>query len=1056
MTHDSPDVLFFKSESDGNPRGYSYITIAKSDYVLQEGDVFEYEIFIDVASPRIQAGADITFASGRALRDLNIVDQYWQTSKPYAYLLDAAGSWFHRRMDLSSLAGEKLSSVEIAIVAPLAGVYVACFKRLVVTRNGEVVASFYESGEPERREEALQLGFSKNVVEPIRQEEYRAALLRSVDPPRISPDVQFAKRIVETLADERDRLAPLIDEAIAALDFDAFRDNDDERYLASVRRAQKILAPLLARAKDYTTHLIGHAHIDMNWLWVWAETEEVILRDARTIVSLMERFPFFKFSQSQAVVYDVIRKRDPELFERVKKFVAAGQWEVSASMWVEGDENMASGESLARQFLLANRFVKRHFGVEPEVCWQPDLFGHVRTMPQILRQCGVKYYYHMRCAKENPSVVRWRGPDGSEVIAAATPDYNGTMGPETRYRPLELDERQGLKDYLHCYGVGDHGGGPTIRDINRGLELIDDPFAVSARFSTVEEYFRTVEAKRPELPVVDDELQFIFEGCYTTHADIKRVNREGENALVAAETFCAIAEPYELPYPRQVLKRGWERVCFNQFHDILPGSAIHAVYEEAVPAAEAAITGARSATEKSFEAIAEQIDCSGFAETPLVVFNPASAARTDLVETSLPLAGEEGVEILDETGAVVPSQIVSRNVGAATVAFVAENVPSIGYRAYQWRRSRKSDNAGANLIDDDLRLENERLSVAIDATTGAVSSFVDKRDDFDYVGGAGFNGFQLLSEKPVEMSAWEIGEIAETTTLASPTRVAIVERGPVRATVEIVHEWEGSRLIQRVSLIKDADYLESRVVVEWNETGDRNRGGKFLKAAFPSSLAPDKILARCEVPFGDVARDPNGAEYPTQRWTRVADDERGLTVANDAKYGCDANGATVRLSLLRASYDPDPEPDRGVHRFRFAVKPSRTANEARQFGEAFNQGLPAISVFKKEGALPTSRSFVSIDNPNVAFSTLKKAEDDDDLIFRAYETSGEKTDATITLGFDVENFRATDMLERPTTEEPTPIENNAFVARFDPYEIKTFKIKRASFAWEKRHDFKPV
>ena len=230
MTHDSPDVLFFKSESDGNPRGYSYITIAKSDYVLQEGDVFEYEIFIDVASPRIQAGADITFASGRALRDLNIVDQYWQTSKPYAYLLDAAGSWFHRRMDLSSLAGEKLSSVEIAIVAPLAGVYVACFKRLVVTRNGEVVASFYESGEPERREEALQLGFSKNVVEPIRQEEYRAALLRSVDPPRISPDVQFAKRIVETLADERDRLAPLIDEAIAALDFDAFRDNDDERY----------------------------------------------------------------------------------------------------------------------------------------------------------------------------------------------------------------------------------------------------------------------------------------------------------------------------------------------------------------------------------------------------------------------------------------------------------------------------------------------------------------------------------------------------------------------------------------------------------------------------------------------------------------------------------------------------------------------------------------------------------------------------------------------------------------------------------------------------------
>jgi alpha-mannosidase len=1056
MANDSPDVLFFKSESDGHPRGYSYITIATSDHVVQVGDVFEYEIFIDVASPRIQAGADITFASGRALRDLNIVDQHWQTSKPYAYLLDASGSWFHRRMDLSSLAGERIESVEIAIVAPLEGVYVACFKRVVVTRDGEVVASFYESGEPERRDEALQLGFSKNVVEPIREREYRASLLRYVDPPRVFPDVQFAKRLVEILPDERDRLAPLIDEAIAALDFDAFRDNDDERYEASVRRARDVLSPVLVRAKEYTTHLIGHAHIDMNWLWVWAETEEVILRDARTLVSLMERFPFFKFSQSQAVAYDVIRKRDPELFERVKKFVAAGQWEITASMWVEGDENMASGESLARQFLLANRFVKRHFGVEPEVCWQPDLFGHVRTMPQILRQCGVKYYYHMRCAKENPSVVRWRGPDGSEVIAAATPDYNGAMGPETRYRPLELDERQSVKDYLHCFGVGDHGGGPTARDIGRGLDLIADPRAVSARFSTAAEYFKTIEAKGYDLPVVDDELQFIFEGCYTTHADVKRVNREGENALATAETFGAIAEPYELPYPRQILKRGWERVCFNQFHDILPGSAIHAVYEEAVPAAEAAIAGARSATRKSFETLAEEIDHSGFAATPLVVFNPAGAARSDLVDTTLPLAENDGVEILDETGAVVPSQIVSRNDGAATVAFVAENVPSVGYRSYQWRRSRLSDDMDANLIGDDLRLENDLISVEIDAATGAVSSFVDKRDGFDYAGGAGFNGFQLLSEKPVEMSAWEIGEIAETRTLASPSRVTVVERGPVRGTVEIVHEWEESRITQRVSLARGADRLESRVVVEWNETGDRNRGGKFLKATFPSALEPDKIEARFEVPFGDVAREPNGAEYPTQRWTRIADDARGLTVANDAQYGCDVSGATIRLSLLRASYDPDPEPDRGVHRFRFGVKPSRTADEAREFGEAFNQRLEAISVYKKEGTLPTSRSFVSIDKPNVAFSTLKKAEDDDDLILRAYETRGAATDATIALGFAVKAVRAADMLERPTDEAPTPIDDDVFAARFNPYEIKTFKIKRSPFAWKKRHDFKPA
>lgn len=446
-----------------------------------------------------------------------------------------------------------------------------------------------------------------------------AALGRDTLVERARSEVRFAREMLPLQPDRAGEWKPLIERAERLLG-DVLRPGSEGRLPALVREIETVLAPMAPAAKSYTVHCVGHAHIDMNWMWSWPETVAVTLDTFATVLALMDEFPDFRFTQSQASVYEIAREYDPVLFERIRQRVREGRWEVAAVHWVEGDKNLASGESLARHLLYTRRYFAEHFDLSPEdvsLDWEPDTFGHAWTIPTIVSAAGVRTYYMCRGgAAEKPPVFWWRGPDGSRILVnLETTWYLGGIAPENALDLLRFSAKTGLRDWMRVYGVGDHGGGPTRRDILRCHEMNDWPIFPAFKLDTTREYYAGLEKASGGLPVVDGELNFEFTGCYTTQTQVKKFNRLGENLGLEAETAAALAGALaRREYPRARLRQGWIDVLFGHFHDILPGSGVRATrqYQSGLFQKSAAALG--TIRTQSLRAVADLVD-TRFAET---------------------------------------------------------------------------------------------------------------------------------------------------------------------------------------------------------------------------------------------------------------------------------------------------------------------------------------------------------------------------------------------------------------------------------------------------------
>lgn len=1061
ITAQSP-VLLFKANGDGTPDGHCYWTFSKCQYQIQPGDFLEYEIFIDKISTQLQSGLDIHFQSGKTLRDSGSLDQNGISTHPWHTLIEAGDTWYHRKIDLSKLVGETTGGWQIAILGSLKETYFTCVANIQIVRNDQITKTIYKQGDPDFSESKLENGFSNQKTEPIRWQEYRQKKLCSIEKNKLSPEIQMANRLQKLMPEHQAEWDKLLKQAEEALDIPAYLAGDDLKFQASLKTIQATLMPILAHAKAFRTHLIGHAHIDMNWLWVWDETVAVLKRDFKAMTQLMEEFPMFRFSQSQAVTYKVIEKNYPELFQRVQHFVKNKQWEITASMWVEGDENLTSGEALVRQFLLGKRYIMDRFGVEPVVCWQPDLFGHVWTMPQIIKKCGSKYYFFMRCPKKNITAFWWQGPDGSKVLAYNTPNYNGTVGPAVATYPVQLFEQEGIPEYLHSFGVGDHGGGPSRKDITASLELQKNPVIADIKFNTVEGYFENLLNSGIDLPTVNDELQFIFPGCYTTHADIKLRNRQCENLFPTLEFFSLMAMPFELAYPNYILDEGWERTCFNHFHDILPGSGIHAAYQEGLPITDGAIAAGEAALQRSLQILAEQIDTDIFPEkSPLVVFNSCNWERDDLVQTTIQILNDEFVEVFDQQENPIPCQITNRTTEGAILLFVARAVPSMGYRTFWMRKVKLAPVESSQLgLTADFKLENEFYRLKIDPATGCLVNLIDKNTNHEFIAaGQLANIFQLHFEKPGGMSAWVIGEVEDITFLKNPVKIEVLEKGPVRILLQVTHRFNKSEFRQQIALYSGLRRVDFPCIVDWYEQGSSKKSGPMLKVAFPLALNQADVKATFEIPFGHIVREANGAEVPALRWIDVSDKNSGVSLLNDCKHGHDVDKSTMRLTLLRSSYEPDQAPDQGRHYFRYALWPhltswQETGSERR--GKELNQPLRCVALPARKGKLETEQALVTTSAPNVIISAFKKCEENDEMVLRFYETHGKAATVDFQFAFDVESVVETDMLERELENGALACEKNSLTVSLTPFEIKTVRLKRTPFTWPVRHGFIPV
>jgi len=857
----------------------------------------------------------------------------------------------------------------------------------------------------------------------------------------------------------------IVEDAIKNVEISDLESSDINVLLETIDQIGKKISILKTEAKKYKIHLIGHAHVDLNWLWPMEETVDVCRDTVNTVTSLMERFPDFRFSQSQAFVYKTLEDNNPDLFIKVREKFISGNWDITASTWVELDLNLSSGESIARQILYAKRYIMEKFNFEPKVCWSPDTFGHPYTMPQILKKGGIDYYYFMRASKRDHELFWWQGLDGSRVMTFNS-SYLGRINTKALAELAKYTiKTQKTYTSMFVYGVGDHGGGPTFEDISLINKLKEKVVYPRLEFSTTHNYFNDILKQKLKLPIVNDELNPIFDGCYTSHWDIKLHNRRCEKFIYQAEVAGTISKILGGQYPD--LEEPWKITLFNQFHDILPGSAIKVSYDYSNSQAEKAEESALAALERSMSYIKENINPK-FEGLPVIVFNSLSWNRTDAVCVEIKPLPKKPVIIKDIADKKYPAQIID-----GEILFVAEDVPALGYKVFYVCEN--DEDIATSVIVDKLNIENDYFLVKIDKNSGVIKYLYDKKnnkkvmDEFTSEGAYPVDTFplkqesfegniyssipelnnilQVFYEEPHPMSAWVIGTIGGVENLIRNAEVSVLSKGPVAGIIRVKNKFNKSFINQDIIIYHNIGRIDFNTTIEWNEKAGPEKRSPMLKATFTPKLG--KTRALFDIPFGTLERVADGREYPAQKWIDISDKNYGLSLLSDTKYGFSISGNTMSITLIRTSYEPDPDPDRGTQNFIYSIYPHKgdfgRADTVRKGCELNNPLICSVidksKSIESKNPLPEQKSFLRIDAPNLVMTCLKKAEDNGDLILRLYESKGMEAEANISFGFKLKNAEEVNLVERKVNKSDVKLMDGKLHFKVKPYEIKTLRLK---------------
>ena len=773
--------------------------------------------------------------------------------------------------------------------------------------------------------------------------------------------------------------------------------------------AQALLKALYQHHNASLVHqvsAIGHAHIDTAWLWPLAETERKCERTFSSQIAYMDQYPEYKFACSQACQYDIIKRRNPDLYERIRAKVKAGQFVPVGGTWVEPDCNLPSGEALVRQFLYGQRFFQKEFGLTCGEFWQPDVFGYNGQLPQIMRLCGIRHFLTQKLSwnqfnKPLYHTFLWQGLDGSEVLAHFPPadTYNSMADvPELRRIARDYKDHDRSRHSLMLFGFGDGGGGPTkemIETIRRARDLQGLP-PTTVRSSA--EFFALLEQDYRDPVRQIGELYFeLHRGTYTTQAATKKANRKAEWLLHDVEFLAATAaRKGALKYPRLELERLWKILLLNQFHDILPGSSIGLVYEDNKRQMEelAAEGGAlreqalRAAFSGGGPGAAGPVNTIGFARHEV-----APAPDGSLVYVEAPCYG------------------VGRFVAAPD-------------------QVRVSSGSGRFI------LENGRLRAEL-SVAGTLTSLVEKTTGREALSGPG-NQLLLYRDEPNNFDAWDLDpQDLETEAPCPPASSAkIVQADALRGAVEFERRLgRASKLIQVVSLSANAPRLEFSTRVDWREEK------KHLKVAFPVNVRA--LSAAYEMQFGNAQRpthyntpyDLARFEVPGHKWADLSEHGFGVALLSESKYGFSTFGQTMRISLLRATTSPDPHADIGGHEFAYAIMPHPgTWHEADVVAEAARFNSPILFV----PAAGEPRSVAWVDDGNLVLDTIKQAEDDDAVILRLYECHGARGTAKLHVDLPFQAACFCDLLEQPGAAVKATA--GALEIPYRPYQIISLKL----------------
>ncbi len=864
---------------------------------------------------------------------------------------------------------------------------------------------------------------------------------------------------------DRDYIAIIqtINESVNLVDF---RQENSAEYRESIQKADGYMEQEFYKKRCSTENrpticCVGHTHIDCAWMWTLKVTQDKAVRSFSTVLELMRRYPEYKFMSSQPLLYKFVKKNAPQVYEEIKRRVKEGRWETEGAMFVEADCNLSSGESLVRQIIYGKRFFKEEFGKDNIVLWLPDVFGYSAALPQIMKKTGIRYFMTTKINwnefnRMPYDTFMWRGIDGTEILTHFIPTrdyqdgpknanrtnffttYNGIINPSQvkgswkRYSQKYLNQ-----ETLLAYGYGDGGGGPTTwmlenqRRLEKGI-----PGCPNTKQSHVREFFENLEAEvstNKYLPTWSGELYLEYHrGTYTTMARNKKGNRKSEFAYENIEWLGVLEDCLSgQEYPRELLRWGWETILKNQFHDILPGSSIKEVYDDSKRDYEELLSRAHQEMDTQKQRLADGVKAKA---GDVVVFNPNGFLGSGIVC----FKSEEKITALERNGCLFPVQ----KTADGNCLFEVDMVPPRGYETFSLPEN--SDLQKENtLYVDTAHMENQYFILEFNEK-GQFSRIFDKkcRRELLKPGQAG-NVIMSYEDRPHNYDAWDINNYytEKSWEVDQVESIEVLEKGPVRAALRIVHPYLQSRIVQTIYLYAETPRVDIRTEIDWREHLI------LLKDLFPVDIHTEE--ATFDIQYGNVTRptysntswDFAKFEVCAHKWIDLSEWGYGVSFLNDCKYGVSVRDGVVGLTMLKSPIYPNSEADKEYHEFWYSIYPHEngwrqggTVRQAYQFNNTMTAAVKKLS----GNDLPVKYSLAAVDKENIVIEVVKEAEDSDALIIRMYECYNARTNAVLKVGRTFKKAVECDMLENEE-KELTCFDGKVNLT-FHPFEIKTVKL----------------
>ncbi len=775
-------------------------------------------------------------------------------------------------------------------------------------------------------------------------------------------------------------------------------------------------------------HLAGHAHLDMAWIWRWQDACQEVLSTFRSAVERIRENPKLYFVQGEAVYYEWAEEFDPELFQDIRKLVSAGNWQIVNGWWNQPDCNLPCGEALIRQALYGKKYFRKKFNIEVDIAFSPDSFGHPASLCQILSRCGFKYFIFKRPQRQElqlpGQLFKWennlddRGTSGSNLISFRLTDEYSIEECESIEEHIIISKEgtiPGFNETLCLFGVGNHGGGPTIKQIAKIKELISEDNIGNIVFGSPEKYFQSVVRQQPEISVWKNGLQFNAVGTYSVMADLKQLNRKAEDCLISAEKWNTLC--------RTLLGRGaagkeleilWKKLLFTHFHDIITGSCIPAVEKDATHTCGAVIDGAAQIEHHALRNLVIHYSKAESREdyngTVIFVFNPTSFPRREMVEIEPWFGWYENTSadfiITDSNEKLVPWQEIqadSAKPEMRRIIFPAI-VPPFGFSAYKISLANGMENnnfPNESRIDETV-MENDFWKIEFDSQSGCIAKISGKINQRQVLPG-NIAKAVVIDDKS---NTWghDVTNFGQASGQFKNAEFKILEKGPLRVKLRIKTHYGDSWLIQDFSLCTGDRLIRCEAKVNWHERR------KVMKINFPMKQNPEIIQG--ETPYG-WSESPKNHEFPAQKWVMAGNKSENIILLNNGKYGFDVFNKELRMTVLRSPIyaleknikNADAREfdytDQGIHEFAYGFVPGSELPETEQafeLGTNFNSPLRLLTGSLYRHKLPEPESFIEVFPREVILEAFKMTEDDSgNAEIRLFNTSSGSRDVEITV-----------------------------------------------------------